>query len=255
MKSIYNYDFFVNLHDKTVYSARRILGIVLEAIPPPDSVVDFGCGVGTWLSVIREMGVDEILGLDGPWVDQTLLQIAPTQFRSINFNESVRVERKYDLAITLEVAEHLIPESSDIFVDSLVDASDLILFSAAIPFQGGVNHINEQWPNYWAELFAARGYLAFDFIRKRIWDDNNIPWWYRQNVLFFVKAKSVKEYTLSGLHTDDCRLPMAVVHPELYLEKIAEMSSVKECWRLFIQAIRNWLKRKRHVSSTPMSKS
>ena len=79
-----------------------------------------------------------------------------------------------------------------------------------MPYQGGTGHVNEQWPNYWIEQFAQRGYIAVDYIRKRIWDDEAIPWWYRQNILLFVNKERIGELRISD--PEFTHIP-----PEIYL--------------------------------------
>jgi hypothetical protein len=162
----YPQEFYASMRDKTTYSANTILDIVLQRIPAVHSAVDVGCGVGNWLAVLREKGATEIQGLDGSWVDQDLLAIPRSNFKQVDLSRSaIELPRRYDLAISLEMAEHLPPDRAEEFVTSLTALSDYVLFSAAIPFQGGINHLNEQWQHYWADLFAARGYGVHDFIR------------------------------------------------------------------------------------------
>lgn len=233
-------------HKKTVYSARKVLSIVLESLSELEinSAVDFGCGVGTWLSVLKKWGIRDVLGLDGPWVDQDLLEISRQEFRQVTLEERINLDKKYDLAISLEVAEHISEKNAIFFVESLVSASDFILFSAAIPFQGGKNHINEQWPDYWSNLFADKGYIVLDFIRRAIWNDKQIPVWYRQNILFFVKREQMQTVKIPKLDEYSDHLPLSVVHPEIYLSKINLITSVKGSWKLFRRAIKNWIKKK-----------
>ena len=250
MKNKYGHNFYKDRHQKTVYAARTILPIVLDALPPVHSAIDFGCGVGTWLAVLKEKGVSEVKGLDGHWVDQNLLVIPKEDFREVDFEKAISIKKKYDLALTLEVAEHISQKSADGFVDSLVSASDFLLFSAAIPFQGGSGHINEQWPDYWAEMFAERGYVALDFVRRIIWNNKSIPTWYRQNILLFVKKEqrqTVKEVLMSDEH--DNRLQLSLVHPELYLSKVNQMQSIKGSWKLFRRALKNHIKKRLGMSS------
>jgi hypothetical protein len=164
----YSQGFYNDRHERTIHSANAVLSIVLEHIPAIESAVDIGCGVGTWLSVLREKGVNHIQGIDGHWVDKELLVIPRNNFSQVDLSKVVvTLPRRYGLAISLEVAEHLLPERAAEFVTSLTDLSDFVLFSAAIPFQGGSGHVNEQWPDYWAELFSTLNYVAFDLIRPK----------------------------------------------------------------------------------------
>jgi SAM-dependent methyltransferase len=245
MRKIYQGDFYSNRHRETFYAADVILSIVSETIPRIDSAVDFGCGVGTWLSVLRERGTREILGVDGPWVEKNLLKIPPRYFLQVDMGgDEIQLDRRYDLAISLEIAEHLPPEVAKSFVKSLTNASDFILFSAAIPFQGGTNHINEQWPGYWGALFNENGYAAMDFIRREIWNNEKIPAWYRQNALMFVKQERINELNMRGTGIDNPHSPMALVHPEIYLSKVDRISSVKGSWQLLRHAVIKLVKRK-----------
>lgn len=241
MKNEYDHDFFAQRHNRTVYSARKVLPIVLDVLPEVRSAIDFGCGVGTWLSVLKENGVETISGLDGPWVEQNLLEIPQEDFRQINFEETIDVDTKYDLAMTLEVAEHLTPESAAGFVDTLIRASDFVLFSAAIPFQGGRGHFNEQWPEYWAQLFAERGYVALDFVRQKIWNDSQIPTWYRQNTLLFVKKEELHRVNLPESEKQGSHAPLNLVHPSHYLYLMQQSSTVKGSFRMFLKAIKTSL--------------
>jgi hypothetical protein len=98
--------------------------------------------------------------------------------------------------MSLEVAEHIHPEAAAIFVDSLVRLAPVILFSAAIPGQGGVNHVNEQWSEYWVERFEQRGYEVIDCIRKKLWQNKGVLWSYAQNILLFVWKDCLENYSL-----------------------------------------------------------
>lgn len=244
MKETYGHDFYKDRHQNTVYSAGIIISIVLDALPPVNSAVDFGCGVGTWLSVLKNKGVSKIKGFDGPWVERDLLEISEREFGSVNFEEDIICDKKYDLAMTLEVAEHISKANANRFVDSLVKSSDFILFSAAIPFQGGSGHVNEQWPEYWAEIFAGRGYVASDFLRIRIWNDKQIPAWYRQNILLFVKEEKMHAVKVPLIGGFDNKFPISLVHPDTYLSKVDKAPSVKGSWNLLLRALKNYAKKK-----------
>lgn len=102
------------------------------------------------------------------------LEIPEERFLSFELNNPFRIDRQFDLVISLEVAEHLPKECAATFVDSLTRLGPVILFSAAIPFQGGTDHINEQWLDYWAKYFQEKGYVAIDCIRKRIWQNDKV---------------------------------------------------------------------------------
>lgn len=218
----YTREFYANRHERTVRSAEIVLSILLKHIPAVHSAVDIGCGVGTWLSVLRNKGVKEILGVDGSWVDLTLLEIPGHSFLQADLQHfTPQVGKTYDLAISLEVAEHLPEASAKTFVASLTSLSRHVLFSAAIPFQGGTGHVNEQWPQYWAELFDERGYGVHDVIRPEIWNDSSIPFWYRQNALLFSGRDDSKEFRQPFGYDTKPSIPLNLVHPDLYLGRLA----------------------------------
>jgi SAM-dependent methyltransferase len=182
---------------------REVVPLIIEAVNPK-SVLDVGCGIGTWLKIFQENGIDDYVGIDGNYVDKSLLKIPAEKFVAEDLRRPWSLNRKFDLAISLEVAEHLPESSADTFVKMLVDHADTILFSAAIPHQGGQNHLNEQWPSYWEKKFNAYNFYFHDPIRPKIWDNKNVDWWYRQNI--FLIRKNIRP-----------TVPyMTTIHPELF---------------------------------------
>ncbi|QDH79801.1 class I SAM-dependent methyltransferase [Echinicola soli] len=181
------------IHSETVHNttaAEIITPMVIELISP-QSVLDVGCGIGTWMKAFSQNGVAEVIGVDGDYVDRQLLKkyIPLGNFIPRNLEQPFDLHRKFDLVISLEVAEHLKPSSAQDFVDSLTRHGDTILFSAAVPGQGGQRHINEQWLSYWAGKFADKGFYTYDPFRPRIWNDKRIETWYRQNMVVFSSKK------------------------------------------------------------------
>ena len=213
---LYDPEFFEALRDGSRQSAKVIVPLILQWIQPA-SVVDVGCGDGTWLSVFQAEGIDNILGLDGDYVQPATLQIPHNCFVPTDLSQPLQLKRRFDLAISLEVAEHLPEESADRFVESLVQLSDVILFSAAIPHQGGTHHINEQWPDYWIQRFQAHRYLVLDVLRDRLWEDPAVQPWYAQNSFVFIKGDRLSDYP--ALQAIALAQPKAIVHPSIYLQK------------------------------------
>lgn len=218
-KDTYGNDFFSRRHHQTEYAAETILELVLARLPPIRSALDAGCGVGTWLSVARRRGVDDVIGIDGPYVDRSLLQIPETSFVAASLEDKWPIDRHFDFAMSLEVAEHLRPSSAERFVTSLTEAADFVMFGAAIPFQGGVAHLNEQPQSYWAGLFSARGFAVLDVVRPNIWADNRIPYWYRQNTLLFVRHGRLPDLRPSR---PDAPI-LDLVHPALLKERYDQL--------------------------------
>ena len=197
-------------------SAEEVVPHVLRLIQPK-RVVDVGCGLGAWLAVFQERGVDDIWGVDGDYIDRRALQIPRERFIPCDLKRPLRMDGKFDLVLSLEVAEHLPPQCAETFVNSLVDLGPIILFSAAIPFQGGVNHVNEQWPEYWARHFQEREYIAIDCIRKNIWMNEKVEWWYAQNMLMFVREDCLEDYPVLKQESENTSSSqLSIVHPCLY---------------------------------------
>ena len=212
----YTASFYQTYVEESRGSARAVLPYVVRMFAP-SSVVDIGCGVGTWLSVFRELGLPRTLGVDGAYVDTSQLLIDRDVFRSHDLSTALRLDERFDLAVSLEVAEHIPAENAQTFVDTLTGLAPLVLFSAAIPFQGGDNHINEQWPEYWLERFAARNYVAYDCIRPLVWDDPAVAYYYAQNALIYVHRERVPDYPALSSLTPAVG-PLSRVHPRRWLE-------------------------------------
>jgi cyclopropane fatty-acyl-phospholipid synthase-like methyltransferase len=209
----YTPEYFDSFKDSSRASAEVVVPIVMDWVNPK-SVIDMGCGLGMWLSVWREAGCD-VVGVDGHWVDRSQLAIPPDRFVTQDLSQLYVPERRYDLAMSVEAAEHLPPEAAAQFVRALTDASPLILFSASTPDQPGTDHLNCQWPTYWAELFAERGYDVIDTLRYMIWEDSRVDWWYRQNIMMYVARDQIRTWPrLASMYREGAR-PLRLVHPEL----------------------------------------
>jgi hypothetical protein len=171
----------------SLQGAERIVPVILAATGPVRSVVDVGGGNGGWLQVFRKCGAEEVLLIDNPNVEPNLL-IEKACFKGVDLNRSFPAPRRFDLAVCLECAEHLTPGRAKPLVEWLTRSADVVVFSAAIPGQGGKGHINERHPEYWRNLFQQRGFTRFDVLRPRIIHDQAIPWWYRQNLFLFSRS-------------------------------------------------------------------
>lgn len=201
-------------------SARTVLSPLFKMFSP-SSVLDVGCGHGAWLRVARELGADVVFGVDGPWVDPESLKIPKTFFRAHALETPLDLKQRYDLVISIEVAEHLPEAAADTFVETLTSHGDVILFSAAIPFQGGVNHVNEQWQDYWAQKFSGRGYLAVDCVRGPHWSDERVFWWIRQNCILYAKPSALQNQTdMENAVVEDFG-SLCSVHPNLYMQWVS----------------------------------
>ncbi|MDE2516995.1 MAG: class I SAM-dependent methyltransferase, partial [Rhodospirillales bacterium] len=191
-----------------------VVGNILSGWVRFESVLDLGCGNGAWLRGLADGGRRSVLGIEPEAQDPADLQIDAEHILQADLSRPLDLHRRFDLVLCLEVAEHIDASAADTVVETCVRHGDLVLFSAAIPGQGGVHHVNEQPPEYWAEKFAAHGYAVRDLIRPLIWNDQQIPVWYRQNLLLFLRQDAPH---LAGLAARNAaaETPLARVHPDL----------------------------------------
>jgi SAM-dependent methyltransferase len=217
LENIYNDGFFREIREGSERSAQVVVPMVMDLLGPK-SVIDVGCGTGAWLAAFRDAGVAEIQGLEGARVAPELAHIDLSLIERTNLVNPFKFRRRFDLAMTLEVAEHLPPESASGFVESLTGLSSAILFSAAVPYQRGVGHLNEQWPEYWADLFRRYKYELVDCLRDHLWNDERVELWYRQNLFIFVREADFQQYPKLQEHRHGFSAgALARVHPKLFL--------------------------------------
>lgn len=241
----YPNNFYRRRNNRSAHSAGRVLTRLADILPPVNSVTDYGCGVGTWLSAARTiLGAADIKGFEGPWLDPELLVIGADEFECCDLSvlDAHPPQRASDLALCLEVAEHLPAPVGEHLVRALTATSDFILFSAAIPNQGGKGHVNEQWPAYWVERFAAHDFVSLAPFREPLWNDTDISPWYRQNLMLIVKRSRLEELALDDVARNTPVLP--VVHPEIFraaLERqqkqIDTLTTAAGAWRAFRRAV------------------
>lgn len=182
----------------------------------PTSVVDIGCGTGEWLAHFKKCGASVVRGYDGSYVAKEMLAIAQEEFLPCNLSENIQVDRKYDLAVSLEVAEHLDACCADQLVANITGFSDVVLFSAAIPGQGGDGHVNEQWQSYWQAKFEGHGYVCLDCVRNLFWKIEELDPYYKQNAMLYVKKH--QEALISKLQSMEKKIVSDLVHPVTYLK-------------------------------------
>lgn len=219
----YTAQFFNDQRDGSLASASIILPLLIDVFQPR-SLIDIGCGQGTWSKTAMDLGIEDQVGVDGAWA-QPVLQIPRETFRPCDLAAPFDLGRHFDLAISMEVGEHISPAQADVFVGNIVRHSDAVVFSAAAPYQGGVHHVNEQWPAYWAQKFAERDYRCFDFLRWRVWDDRRIATWYRQNLLVFANRRNAA--LIHGLEVQAAETPpaaIAVIHPDMWVNMMNSKS-------------------------------
>jgi SAM-dependent methyltransferase len=192
-------------------SPKVLVALILE-LCDVGSVVDVGCGTGAFLAEFAAKGVLDYLGVDGHHIPAESLMIPASRFKAHDLAAPLNLGRRFDLVVSLEVAEHLPESAADTFIRSLTAAGDVVVFSAAIPFQTGPGHVNEQWPGYWAQRFAGQGLVALDCLRPHLWDRSDVAPYYCQNVFVYAAADAV-----SRLRTNvKPGFPRSMVHPDFW---------------------------------------
>ena len=234
----YDSHFFREQEATSLRSAAAVVPLLLKHISV-ESVVDVGCGIGAWTSQFIAAGIEDVIGLDGDYVDKSMLKIPAEQFLPYDLNEPIRLGRRFSLAVCLEVAEHLPAARAAGLISDLVSLAPCILFSAAIPGQSGTHHVNEQHLSYWIRHFSEHGYAALDLIRPAISDDDSIEWWFRQNIVVFAGPGH-------PLHAAGFPKPMDMVHPILY-ERVRQQvanQSVRSIGRSLAVAVMGSIRRR-----------
>jgi SAM-dependent methyltransferase len=212
----------------------------------PKSVIDIGCGYGFFLAQAKKAWNARVLGLDGGWVDIAKSQICRDEFIACDIENGVQLTDRYDLAVSLEVAEHLNVAGGEHLVTGLTRCANIVLFSAAIPGQGGQGHVNEQYLDYWCTHFKQRGFAAVDILHPSVWSNEKLFPWFRQNLVIFIN-ESVHLGSLEYLRAHQVESHvLSRVHPVYYQRRILR---IKELERQIAE-----LKTKipqEHISTTP----
>lgn len=203
MSHVYSNTFFDYIDAGARSSARRVTGLVQPWLRAR-SVLDIGCGRGSWLAVWKEAGTTSVLGVDGDYVDRATLAIPPDAFFAADLTRPLILGRRFDLAQCLEVGEHLPRAASETLVHTLTRHADIVLFSAAVRGQGGEFHVNEQPLSFWQALFAAEGYAAFDCIRPGLAGATEVEPWYRYNTILYANRAAQARLPEAVL---SCRVP------------------------------------------------
>lgn len=176
---------FYDYIDAGSRASARTVARLLRGEMPIASLLDVGAGHGAWAAEWMAAGVPDVIAVDGDYVSRDRLAIPADRFRPHDLSQPLDLGRTFDLVQSLEVAEHLPDGAADGFVETLTRHGDIVLFSAAVPHQGGEHHVNEQPLSYWRARFAARGYKPYDWLRPLIADDRAIMPWYRFNTLIY----------------------------------------------------------------------
>lgn len=241
-----------NTQAHNLKAAKIILPILFD-VYHPKSVLDVGCGLGSWIKVCQDDFNVDICGIDGPWLDKELLYVSEEKILIKDLTKEIQLNKKYNMVISLEVAEHIDQLYTHNFIKTLINHSDIILFSAAIPGQGGMNHLNEQEFNYWIDIFASHGYEAYDFVRPKIWHLDDVEWWYKQNSFLFVNKSHNQKHLFGEPITSKVtswhpkavfkiKNDLVVAHQEIRHLKEGKISP-RQSLMIFTRSISNLLKK------------
>ncbi len=235
----YGGDWYASGLARALDSPQRVVPYLIELVAPR-SVVDVGCGPGSWLEEFRSDGVDDVVGIEGDWLDTSVLRIPEDRLKLHDLTIPLDLERRFDLALSLEVGEHLPASAAPVLVQTLTRLAPVVAFSAAAPLQGGTHHVNERWPEYWADLFAEHGFVSVDTLRPKFWLDEHVAWYYRQNMFLAVHEERLERHPfLAREHERTGGRVLPLVHPDRYLQiapssvarlKASMLGTVYERW-------------------------
>ncbi|AWM81053.1 hypothetical protein DKL61_12265 [Gammaproteobacteria bacterium ESL0073] len=244
---VYRSKYYDYINAGSLSSARIICPIVIKWFKP-ESIIDIGCGAGAWCNIWKSLHIPNVTGVDGSYVQTDSLLIDSASFIRQDLSQPFILEKKFSIATSFEVAEHIPESKADIFINNLTHCSEIILFSAAPPGQGGEFHVNEQPLQYWREKFASFGYQCFDPIRSKIHKNVNVEPWYRYNILLYVKENTVNQLPQEILLTH--------IKPELSIPDFSPLTwrirnkillHMPECMKTLLVKAKHIYQRKRHA--------
>ncbi len=158
----------------------------------PKTIIEFGCGNGELSKALAGAGL-VVTALDG-YSTPDFSGFDSIEFQKVDLNNPAQaisfltsMNKKFDVAVCMEVAEHLNPDVSQQLIELLTMSSDIIIFSAAVINQDGDGHINCRSRIFWHEIFEQRGFFAADTIRQKIRENDKVGKWYRLNTIDYVK--------------------------------------------------------------------
>lgn len=206
--SAFDAEAYEQLREGAERSAAACLPIILGG-GTPHAVLDVGAGSGCWARELeRLLPRAVVLALDEnessdvqAWTVEQALPKTPSG-------------QRWPLVLCLELAEHLTPKQGDRLVSELCRVAGHIAWSAAVPGQRGLRHVNEQWPSYWAARFARHGFGLSDPWRAELWDDPYVEPWYAQNLLLAKRGAAPT--------------PRSLVHPTIWQWRLDDAAYWRE---------------------------
>ena len=173
-------------------------------------VAQFACREGVWLAAAKAHGTQSVMGIDTKDALESVTCLEPGEFHNIDLEKvKVALPRKADLLICVEYAHLLNPERAQLLVADMCASTDMVLFSAGIPYQLHNHELNLQWQSHWARLFYEQGFLPELKLRERVWTDRSIDPLFRQNCVLYQRAQKMPRKMPDVGKLD-------VVHPGIY---------------------------------------
>lgn len=147
----------------------KLLAKLIQEEFQPASIVDFGCGAGWVLHYCKLNGIGDIVGCEpNKNVKSVASESISSNILQMSLTDDLDLGRQFDLAVSLEVAEHIPFEYSSQVIQNICRHSKNVLFSAAYPGQGGVGHVNEQKFEFWERIFNSLGFALDKTATKRV---------------------------------------------------------------------------------------
>ena len=200
--SSYSSSFYSSVTTRAHAASEIVTSIVLKNFSP-ESIIDIGAGDGIWLSTMAKKGrARRLTAVDLPGSRFGLLKNLefPVELLTMNFEDHMLQNHKaYDLAICVEVIEHISTDRALLLLDWISQNCRTIIFSGATTGQGGTHHINEQSQSYWLSAMMSRGLVPCDNLRPALLNSRIVPSYYQNNVFFYVNTKFLIENEISEL--------------------------------------------------------
>jgi hypothetical protein len=186
-------------------TAILVLDCLQHFISGVKSCIDLGCGLGSWSHSLLKHGIERVDMIDHPSLDKSLLKLnEKLNFYPVDLDKDLPPSSFYDLAVCIEVLEHFEESRAKVILEFLVKQADLILFSAAIPGQNGIGHINCKRHAYWHKLFKQHGFDFYDGVKPKLMKNELINFWIRQNLFFYYKPNQSWRFEgLSNITTEE----------------------------------------------------
>jgi len=227
--------------EQSAHTAEAVVKTLLDFIHLPANVLDIGCGIGIWSKTLKDAGVAKTVLIDHPSNKKENLLLNDTEFVNADMNISFPEVYKSDLAVCIEVAEHLKPGRSQAIIDYISQCTDTVLFSAAIPGQGGIGHINLHYADYWETIFAGFGFKKYDIIRPLIIADENIEYFIRQNIFLYEREGGLLK---NRNHNNFLPKGFELIHHNVLYKHVSPVQLIKQFPASLIKSLQNRLQKK-----------